>query len=135
MEIGRSENTLHQFKAKVEKAQENNIARDTDTNGVIATNSNPDANGLVAPSLKAPADDFVTTAQKTRIAMEDALQKLAEANNAKVQMHVNSQTGALVARIVSREDGRLLREIPPEQIMEHYTGLSARKGGLLDRKV
>ena len=135
MEIGRTENTLNQYKANVEKAQENNLVRDTDNNGVLATQKNPDAIGLVTASLKAPVDDFATTAQKTRVAMEEALEKLAEADKAQVQMHVNGQTGQLIARIVSLEDGRLIREIPPEQIMEHYAGLSTRKGGLLNRKI
>lgn len=134
MDIAQS-NVTGQVRMKVEAAQERNLISSPDTNGVLKTEGPVDATGVASHKVKPPVDDFQASVGKTRRAMEEALQKVADQQKALVKMHVNRNTGQLVARIVGREDGRLIREMPPEKLMEHFAYLAEKKGGLLDHKV
>jgi flagellar protein FlaG len=51
----------------------------------------------------------------------------------KIQVH--SGTGRTIVRVISKEDGRTIREIPPEQLLNLAARMEEMIGGLFDEKV
>lgn len=51
----------------------------------------------------------------------------------KIQVH--SGTGQTIVRVISKEDGRTIREIPPEQVLNLAAKMEEMMGFLFDEKV
>jgi flagellar protein FlaG len=51
----------------------------------------------------------------------------------KIQVH--SGTGKTIVKVISKEDGRIIREIPPEQVLNLAAKMEEMMGFLFDAKV
>ena len=59
----------------------------------------------------------------------DEMNRLYQKMDRKVKFSMHQGTGRIVARVINKDDGRILREVPPEDFlnfiarMQEYTGL------------
>jgi flagellar protein FlaG len=68
------------------------------------------------------------------------IQKIAEAMDSYVssiqrelQIQVHQETGNIVVKVISKEDGKTIREIPPEEILNLAARMEELSGVLFDR--
>jgi flagellar protein FlaG len=69
-------------------------------------------------------DDIARTLQ--------ALKDYIESNKTSLDISVDQRTDMIVVKIISGEDGRVIREIPSEEIIEHAATMKRIKGILFD---
>ena len=86
------------------------------------------------PETKERKGDTVTlTRQDTERAAQILKQDLENVPGIEVDWKFNRDAGVLVVQVKDQETGRVLREIPPEQILKILGG-SFNQGLLLDKK-
>lgn len=78
--------------------------------------------------------------QKVHRTTQEKIQKIAEAMESYVssiqrelQIQVHHKTGDIVVKVISKEDGRTIREIPPEEILNLAARMEELSGVLFDQ--
>lgn len=82
----------------------------------------------VEPSQQAPLD---------RAALDRAAAKIGEvldATDPRLKIEVDAETEQVVIKVVQRESGEIIRQIPPEQLLQLEKYLSNVKGLLLQER-
>lgn len=83
-----------------------------------------------------------TGIRETTRELEGRLERIAEAmdgymrsmqRNLKIQVH--QATGNLMVKVISKEDGRTIREIPPEELLNLAAKMEEMMGVLFDENV
>ncbi len=64
-----------------------------------------------------------------------SLKEYIESNKTTLDISVDQRTNILVVKIISTEDGRVIREIPSEEIIKHAATMKRLEGILFDRNV
>jgi flagellar protein FlaG len=73
----------------------------------------------------------------SREAMEQtvkALKDFVESNNRSLKIQVHQGTGDIIVKVVSEQDGSVIREIPPEKLRNLVANLEEFSGALFDKK-
>jgi len=73
-----------------------------------------------------------------RAQLEDALEKLtrsADLFNKGLQFRIHDKTGRLIVRVIDRETEEVIRDIPPERILDLVASIEAFLGLLFDERV
>lgn len=76
--------------------------------------------------------------QVDRTQVEDALARLsrsADLFNKRLQFRIHEQTDRLIVRVVDKETEEVIREIPPERILDLVASIEAFLGLLFDERV
>ena len=62
--------------------------------------------------------DLTTEAQKNKIEhISEALDNYVNALNTNLRIQVHDETGKIIVKVISEEDGKVIREIPPEEML------------------
>jgi flagellar protein FlaG len=75
--------------------------------------------------------------KKSRESMEQtvkALKDFVESNNRSLKIQVHQGTGDIVVKVISEQDGSVIREIPPEKLRDLVPNLEEFSGALFDKK-
>ncbi len=64
----------------------------------------------------------------------DKPQAYLEDLNIRLDFEVHEETGELIVRVFNRETGKLIREVPPEDLLELHEKLAELRGVLFDQK-
>lgn len=97
---------------------------------VPAPSSRPNQQGTPARSE--------TRREVDRAQLEDALEKLtrsADLFNKGLQFRIHDKTGRLIVRVIDRETEEVIRDIPPERILDLVASIEAFLGLLFDERV
>lgn len=79
-----------------------------------------------------------TKGELDRAQLEDALEKLtrsADLFNKGLQFQIHDETHRLIVRVIDRETEQVIREIPPERILDLVASIEAFLGLLFDERV
>ncbi len=60
-------------------------------------------------------------------------EKLSQLNQTSIQISKHPGTGAVIVRVIDRNTGQVVREAPPEEVLDCVSHLLAQSGLLLDR--
>jgi flagellar protein FlaG len=81
-----------------------------------------------APKIEAP--------QKISIdRIVQALQSYIDSNSTSLDISVNKTTGDIVVKVISDEDGKVIREIPSEEVMNRAAMMEQLEGLMFDEIV
>ena len=79
-------------------------------------------------------------AQKVHKTTQEKIQKIAEAMDSYVssiqrelQIQVHGKTGNIMVKVISKEDGKTIREIPPEELLNLAARMEELSGVLFNR--
>ena len=64
-----------------------------------------------------------------------ALRSLAEAARSSLKFHTDEATGQVVVEVIAEEDGRVVREIPSEALLDLEASIDKMNGVLFSREV
>jgi flagellar protein FlaG len=64
-----------------------------------------------------------------------ALKEYIDSNRTSLDISIDNRTNMVVVKIISQEDGSVIREIPSEEIVEHAARMKQLEGLLFDRNV
>jgi uncharacterized FlaG/YvyC family protein len=64
-----------------------------------------------------------------------ALRSFAEASRSSLKFHVNEATGQVVVEVIAEEDGRVIRQIPPEAHPDLEARIDQMTGVLFSKRV
>jgi flagellar protein FlaG len=76
--------------------------------------------------------------EKTRAKIEQIakfMDDYVRSSQRSLSIQVDGNTGRTVVRVISKEDGRTIREIPPEEVLNLAAKMEEMIGLLFDRKV
>jgi flagellar protein FlaG len=106
--------------------------------GRAETNTRPPPSAEAAP-LRAK---LVEMADRVEQEAREKVEKIGELMDAYVRssqtslsIRVDTNTGRTIVKVVSKEDGRTIREIPPEELLNLANRMEKMAGILFDRKV
>ncbi|MCG8565342.1 MAG: flagellar protein FlaG [Desulfobacterales bacterium] len=97
----------------------------------------PEQTGNQPPAVD-PSDKPVKPAQISRNdvdEMVEALQDLAETLNTSMNFSVNENTNDIVVQIIDKETKEVIRQIPPEELLEIQEKMMDLTGFLLNKEV
>jgi flagellar protein FlaG len=73
---------------------------------------------------------------KSRESIERTIQALkdyVESNNRSLKIQVHQGTGAIVIKVISEKDGSVIREIPPEKLLDLIQSMEDFSGALFNK--
>jgi flagellar protein FlaG len=62
-----------------------------------------------------------------------AIENYTRLSQPDIRVEIHQGTGQIMAKVVSSEDGRVIREIPPKEILDLQARIKRKVGGLLNR--
>jgi flagellar protein FlaG len=65
----------------------------------------------------------------------EVLQSYMESNNTSLDISVHEATGDIVVKVISDEDGRVIREIPSEEVLNRAAMMEQLQGFMFDETV
>ena len=74
--------------------------------------------------------------QATQSELEDiakAMDKYANSHQRDLKIQVHKGTGTIMVKVISKENGKVIREIPAEEILNLAEKMESMVGGLVDR--
>ncbi len=81
-------------------------------------------------------------AEQVNKATSEKISRIAEAMNSYVQsiqsdlkIQVNDKTGHIVVKVISRDTGKIIREIPPEELLDLASRMEELAGTFFDKKI
>jgi uncharacterized FlaG/YvyC family protein len=81
-------------------------------------------------------------AEKSHVSNSDRIERMVEAMDNYVRsiqrdlkIQVNQDTGDIVVKVLSRESGKVIREIPPENLLKLASKMEEMAGVLLQKSV
>jgi flagellar protein FlaG len=83
-------------------------------------------------------EDPTTSQSFTREKLDNilqALRSLAEAARSSLKFHVHEDTGQIFVQVIAKEDGRVIREIPSEALLDLETRIDDMTGVLFSKGV
>gem|GEM_PF-4154423 len=101
---------------------------------VVGMNDNNPSAGRFARSPKTEVHNEELTIEDIARTLQ-ALKNYIESNRTSLDISVDRRTDMMVVKIISKEDGRVIREIPSEEIIEHAATMKRLKGLLFEKKV
>jgi len=112
-----------------------------DSNGISRPNgkwSRSEARAVTTVKVVEPRPD----PERERLEKEAQLEqiKLAIENYTRpsqpdIRVEIHQGTGQIMAKVVSSEDGRVIREIPPKEILDLQARIQRKVGGLLNKMI
>jgi flagellar protein FlaG len=86
----------------------------------------------------AHGSDFTLTSPTHRVALEQAVGKVREAlqqSGSQLQIEVDPELHRVVVKILSRDSGEVIRQIPPQEVIDLAKNLAGSKGLLFGEHV
>ena len=119
------------------KIQEIKGPESTANSQLVLTTPKREEPGKRQPHQPAEAQNVVHDVHRNT---QEKIQKIAEAMDSYVssiqrelQIQVHQETGDIVVKVISKEDGKTIREIPPEEILNLAARMEELSGILFDR--
>ncbi|MFH1489773.1 MAG: flagellar protein FlaG [Pseudomonadota bacterium] len=87
---------------------------------------------------EAPKEKTVKTRGNPEVTMEqvsEAVKKYADSLQTDLKIQVHEGTGRIMVKVISKEDGRVIREVPSEKLLNLAAKMEALSGLLFDEKV
>jgi uncharacterized FlaG/YvyC family protein len=114
----------------------------TESVNTIASNSETGINGnnehhvikqvLKPPEEVHPHDDLSKEEVDQTV---EAIENYIVANERSLNFTVHEATGRIFVKVISEEDGKVIREIPSEEILDHAARMEEIAGLLFDKTV
>jgi flagellar protein FlaG len=104
----------------------------TDKKGIYAENSKavqPDRISGMEQPTEAPGQE------ETEQAAEKLEKTLAEFKHNKLEFTVHEETGRTIVKVVDQESGEVIKELPPEELLDLAAKLEEMSGVLFDKKI
>ena len=107
---------------------------------VAAENIFP-AREKAAKKEEAPQEKPKVDSAKVQKIRQDKTEKVAEtiksymnSMQTDLKIRVHRETGKIMVKVISKEDGRVVREVPPEELLNLAAKMEDMMGVLFDRK-
>jgi flagellar protein FlaG len=74
--------------------------------------------------------------KKSKQSIENTIQALkdfVESNNRSLKIQVHQGTGDIMIKVISEKDGRVIREIPPEKVLDIVENMEEHSGILFNK--
>jgi flagellar protein FlaG len=104
---------------------------------LVATTPKREETAKRQPHRPAEVQNAIHEVRKTS---QEKIQKIAEAMDSYVhsiqrelQIQVHQKTGDIVVKVISKEDGKTIREIPPEELLNLAARMEELSGVLFNR--
>lgn len=111
---------------------------DTLTSLIPTQTTGPARNSINAPSdndkQRVNGDGITIGQEQLMLAIERSIKALEGANTA-LQVSVHEQTKSIMVKVLNRDTGEVIREIPSEKILDLTAKMMEFAGILIDRKV
>lgn len=97
----------------------------------------PSAAEAESPAMesKKPVDEIEKETREKIEKIAQAMDEYVRSSQRSLKIRVDSRTGRTIVRVISKEDGRTIREIPPEQALNLASRMEEMMGFLFDEKV
>lgn len=109
--------------------------------GSVRSNSDPDPKPTPAESggvERHPGSDRAAVREDSQVKIErvaKAMDNYLKSIQRDLQIQVHADTGNFIVKVLSREDGRIIREIPPEAMLNLAARMEEMIGVLFDENV
>jgi flagellar protein FlaG len=88
------------------------------------------------PSAAARADPAAEGHQQQKIErVTQSIDNYLKSAQSDLQIKVHNDTGTIVVKVVSKSDGKVIREIPPEEMLNLAAKMEALIGALFNKNV
>lgn len=116
----------------------------------VRYDTNPQDTQLIQPVAKTETSSQIKTENDGKFRQKEAessidpqaskelgeeIKKFMEDFNVEVNFTVNEKTGDLVIQVMNRDTGKLIRQIPPEELVKIHEKLIELRGVLFEGKV
>ncbi|WP_447894837.1 flagellar protein FlaG [Vreelandella sp. GE22] len=108
------------------------ISSSTGTSSLPAWQMQPLRQESVASLLQAPTQSEPAATEVSREALEEPIARLNEAlRDRGVEFEVSEEASRVIARVIDRETGDVIRQIPSEEVLEVAKRIEEMKGGII----
>ena len=89
-------------------------------------------------AAEAPKEKTVETRRNQEATMEqvaEAVKKYADSLQTDLKIQVHEGTGRIMVKVISKEDGKVIMEVPSEKLLNLAANMDAISGLLFDKRV
>jgi flagellar protein FlaG len=104
------------------------------TSGLVNNSTNYQVVGQ-AQNLAEPAPKIEAPQKVSIDRVVQALQSYIDSNSTSLDISVNEATGDIIVKVISDVDGKVIREIPPEEVMNRAAMMEQLEGLMFDMNV
>jgi flagellar protein FlaG len=77
-------------------------------------------------------EKIVKTSQESVERTVQALKEYIESNSRSLQIQVHDSTGVIMVKVISAKDGKVIREMPPEKLLDLVANMEELAGSLFN---
>ncbi len=103
------------------------------TNRDIRTTAENVRSGIAAKAEPQPND--ASSREITEQAVEKLEKTLSELKHNKLEFTVHEETGRTIVKVVDQDSGEVIKELPPEELLDLAAKLEEMSGVLFDKKI
>ena len=86
------------------------------------------------PGTLAPTKETITPKSMETEAVAQSIDDYLQASQYNLKIRVDRQTGGTIVNVVSKQDGRTIRQIPSEDLLRLRSRMHEMKGIMFDKK-
>lgn len=108
---------------------------------VSSTSSEYNAQNIIAGNKKNPIKES-SLADQAKKASTEQIKRIAEAMDRYIQstqcdlnIHVDEKSGRIIVKVISKDSGKVIREIPPKELLDLAAKIEEMTGMFYDKKV